>query len=140
VADFPIRSTQALEAVPGKANDRFVHGVREIVRDAVDEPLFQLARVSVAQLHAHEYQDAFDKDGLAGRSCMPDCLIGVTSSARIVGSWIAAWLDRPKIDPRYHLTVIVAECHGAECRKSPGVIDNERGTSGGHDRPSQNFS
>src|SRR5258705_559827 len=58
-------STQPLEAVPRKANDDFVHGVGEIVHDAVDEPPFQLAGVSVAQLHAHEPEYAFAKDRLA---------------------------------------------------------------------------
>jgi hypothetical protein len=109
--------------VPREANDHLVHGVGEIVYDSVDEPLLQCACVSVAQFHAHEYQYAFDEDRLAGRSYVPDCLIGETPSARIVGGRIAARLDRPKIYPRHSRTVIVPERHSAECRKSPGVID-----------------
>src|SRR5258707_1677157 len=88
---------------------------------------------------AHEHKDALDKDGLAGRSRMPNRLVGITLSARVVGGRIAAWLDRPKIDPRHGRSVLVAECHGAEYRKSSGAIDNERGASSGHGRSSQNF-
>jgi len=120
--------------MPRKANDHLVHSVRKIVHDAVDKPLLQLARVSVAQFHAHEYQYAFDEDRLTGRSYMPDCLIGITSSARVVGSRIAARFNRPEIDPCRNRTIVVSECHSAECRNSPGVIDGERGTSGGHER------
>src|SRR5579885_3259348 len=38
--------------------------------------------------------------------------------------------DRPKVDPSG--LSLVAERDGAKCRKSPGVIDNERGASGAH--------
>jgi hypothetical protein len=123
-----------------KTNDHLIHSVRKIVHDSVDKPLLQLASLSVAQLHAHEYQYAFDENRLAGRSYMPDCLIGVTSSARIVGSRIAARFNRPEIDPCRNRAIIVSECHSAECRNSPCVIDGERGTSGGHERFSQNCS
>jgi hypothetical protein len=138
-----VRSAQPPETVPRKTTDDVVQGVGKIVRYAVDERSFQFARLSVAQLHAHEEQHAFDEHRLAGRPNMPDCFLGVTQSTRLVGGRIAGRLHRPKINPRR--LALVAKRHGAERRKSPGVVNDERGICGGHGnganiRASQKFS
>jgi hypothetical protein len=133
--DLSVGSTQPPETVTRKADDDVVHCVGKFVHDAVDESALQFARLAMTQLHAHEHQHAFDEDGLAGRPYMPDCLIGITLPARIVAGRVAGRFDRPKIDPRR--LALVAERDSAECRKSPGVIDNERGTSGAHGRSSK---
>jgi hypothetical protein len=125
-----VRSAQPPASVPGKTNDDVVQDVGKFVHDAVDEPSFQFAGLSVAQLHAHKEQHAFDEHGLAGCSNMSDCFIGVTPSARVVGGRVAGWLHRPKINARR--LARVAERHSTERRKSPGAVDDERGISGGH--------
>jgi hypothetical protein len=129
-AMMSVRSAQPPETVPRKTTDDVVQGVGKIVNYAVDEPSFQFTRLSVAQLDAHEEQHAFDEHGLASRSNMPDCFLGVTQSPRVVRGRVAGRLHGPEINPRR--PALVAERHGAEGRKSPGVVDDERGIGGGH--------
>jgi hypothetical protein len=95
-----VRSAQPPETVARITTDDVVQGVGKIVRYAVDERSFQFACLSVAQLHAHEEQHAFDEHWLAGRPNMPDCFLGITQSTRVVGGRMAGRLQRPKINPR----------------------------------------
>jgi hypothetical protein len=125
-----VRSARPPATVSRKTNDDIVQSVGIFVNYTVDEPTFQFAGLSVAKLHAHKEQHAFDEHGLARRSDMSDCFIGVTLSARVVGRRVAGRLHRPKINPRR--LARVAERHGTECRKSPGAVDDERGISVGH--------
>jgi hypothetical protein len=113
-----VRSAQPPAAVPRKASGDIVQGVGKFVHYAVDKPSFQVAGLSVAQLHAHEEQHAFDEHGLASRSNMSDSFIGVTLPAPVIGGCVAGRLHRPKINPRR--LALVAERHGADRRKSPG--------------------
>jgi hypothetical protein len=129
-AVMSVWSAQPPETMPRKTTDDVVDSVGKIVHYAVNESSFQFARLPVAQLYAHEEQHAFDEHGLASRSNMPDCFLGVTLSARVVGGRVAARLHCPKINPRR--LALVTERHGAECRKSPGVVDDGRGICGDH--------
>ena len=112
---------------PKQTHKDLVHRAWEIVGNSVEETLFQPTGTSLsfAQLYAHEYQNAFDKYWLSGRVDMPNGLIRVSPSARVVGLSISARLDSPKIDPGYHGRVIFLEGECTKRWKMSDFVDNE---------------
>src|SRR5690242_2303122 len=95
--------------------------------NAIDKSMLQAAGAPIvfSQFNCNEYQDAVNKDMLAGGPDMPDGLLGIALTAQIVRLAAAAGLDGPEIDPGDDRWIAVLPREGTEGRKIVRAIDDE---------------
>ena len=103
--------------------------------NAIDKSILQAAGAPIvfSQFNCDEYQDALNKDMLAGGADMPDSLVGIALTLQIVRLAAAAGLDGPEIDPGNDGWIIVLTSEGTKGRKLVKAIDDEHvGRFSGH--------
>jgi hypothetical protein len=103
--------------------------------NAIDKSILQAAGAPIvfSQFDCDEYQDALNKNMLAGGPDMPDGLIGIALTLQIVRLAAAARLDGPEIDPGNDRWIVVLTSEGTKGRQLVKAIDDEHvGSFSGH--------
>ncbi len=103
--------------------------------NAIDKSILQAAGAPIvfSQFDCDEYQDALNKNMLAGGPDMPDGLVGIALTLQIVRLAAAAGFDGPEIDPGNNGWIIVLTSEGTKRRKLVKAIDDEHvGSFSGH--------
>jgi hypothetical protein len=103
--------------------------------NAIDKSILQAAGAAVvfSQFDGDEYQDALNKNLLAGGPDMPDGLVGIALTLQIVRLAAAARLDGPEINPGDDRWIVVLAGEGTKGRQLVKAIDDEHvGSFSGH--------